>query len=118
MLSNPDNFLVSAGFEDVFEEMTASTDTSKNQVSIKYSGFIIVAPVLSIKVTDRTMKLKLMISGSDMSRWINSHKVINSHCEVSSGDYFCSGFVASISCSPGTSEYHTVKYTILIDKNT
>ena len=118
VLGNPDNFLVSAGFEDVFDEMTSSNEVERNLVRIKYAGSSVEAPVLRLKVTDRVMKLELMIAGSDVSRWIDSHKVINSHCEVSRGEYFCSGFINSISCVPRTSEYHSVKYTILIDKNT
>ena len=118
ILGNPDNFLVSAGFEDVFEEMTSRPTARENQVSIKYASISLTAPVLKLKVTDRIMKLELAIAGSDMSRWINSPKFINSHCEVSSGEYFCSGFISSISCAPRTSEYHSVKYTILFDKNT
>lgn len=118
VLGNPDNFLVSAGFEEVFEEMTSKSDGIQSLVNLQYAGVSISAPILNLKLTDRIMKLELTIAGNDLSKWISSHSVINSPCEISSGDYFCKGFISSISCSPRTSEYHSVKYTILIDKNT
>ena len=118
VLGNPDNFLVSAGFEDVFEELTSPDPILADLIAISHGGNAVLGALSRLSVTDRVLKVKLLIPGKDMTRWIDSHKSINSQCTVTSGNYSCHGFINSISCKPHSDEYHSVKYTILIDKNT
>ena len=118
VLDNPDNFLVSAGFEHVFDDMVSPPEQPNNLVTVKYDGISVTAALLKLKLTDKSVTLKLLVPGSNLSKWISSHKSINSPCELSSKDSNCHGYISSISCLPRDTESHIVKYTILIDKNT
>jgi hypothetical protein len=109
---------VSAGFEDVFEELTSPDPVLSDLIAISHGGSAVLGRLSKLSVTDRSMTVKLLIPGKDMTRWIDAHKSINSQCLVSCGGYSCHGFINSISCKPHSDEYHSVKYTILIDKNT
>lgn len=118
VLDNPDNFLVSAGFEHVFDEGHEPDGEPLDLVTVKCDGASVTASPLKIKLTDKSLVLKLLVPRNFVSSWISSYKSINSPCEVLTSGEKVYGYISGISCSAASNDSCVVKYTILIDKNT
>jgi len=118
-LDNPDNFIVSSGFEDIFEDLTSPEVSTSDALSISYAERKVSGSLLKMKMTRNKLVAVLSFRGIPASSWMKDYDCVGKICTVTNNhDLRLNGYLDGISCAPSPGDSTVVKYTILIDKNT
>jgi len=119
VLENPDNFIVSEGFEDIFESFEDPEPVPYQSLFVAYSNKKIPGELIKLKMSREAVRVTLKHAGYQVASWLQDQSCIGTICSVSGDrDLELHGELCEIQVESISSDVVTVKYTISLVKNT
>ena len=118
VLENPDNFIVSEGFEGIFESLE-DEPVENESITVSYGSKKISGELIKFKMRKENLSFTLRCAGTLPLEWLKDQMHIGSFCALTNNrDIELLGTLEEIKCKSITSDGATLTYTISFVKNT